>query len=188
MKTLRKIVSLSALIFGASAVSGIPITGSIGFTGPYTSNNPDLTLATSLAFANSGPSQIVTSGIASGSFAGVLPGTPVTMFTPLVINQPGVVLPGSAIWAVSGFSLTLTSLAETFNSSNTLNLFGKGVLSDGNPLNNSIGDYVATFNTSGVNFTFSASSSAVPEAGTTAAMLGACLLALGVFARRAAII
>lgn len=192
MKTsLGKSISVLAMALAlTSAAFAVPVNGSIGFTGPYTANDPNLTLATQISFANSGPTQITTDGTVSGSFAGIAAGTPVTMFTPIVINQgggpnpTGVTLPGGSIWSVGVFSLTLTSLVEQFNTAQTLVLYGVGTLSNGNPADNSIGDWVATFSRSGSSFTFAATSSSVPDGGSTALLLGLGLLGLGALARR----
>lgn len=180
--TSLKLLGLSA-VFSTLALAA-PVTGSIGFTGPYVANDGDLTVATSISFANSGVNQIVTDGNHTGSFAGIATGTAVTMFTPLVVNQPGVVLPGGPIWSVGGFSLTLTSIWEVYNDSSSLLLKGMGVLSDGNAADDSIGEWIGTFNKSGTNFTFSASSSSIPDGGTTAVLLGLGLVGLSVIARR----
>ena len=181
LKTLGLFAALTSISFA------LPISGSIGFTGPYMANNSNLTLATSISFDNGGVNQITTDGVSTGSFAGIAEGTAVTMFTPLQVNGPGVTLPDGPIWSVGGFSLTLTSIGEQFNSSNSLNLYGVGVLSDGNSANDSIGEWIATFNRSGTNFTFSASSStSVPDGSTTVILLGLGLAAIGVVSRRTA--
>lgn len=191
-KTLNLAGAFLALALGSSALA-VPITGAIGFVGDYTPNNQNLQLATSISFG-----AITTDGSSTGSFAGIANGTAVTVFSPLLVNQgpvgntanTGTVLPGSAIWTVGGFSLTLSSLIEQFNSANSLNLYGVGTLTGPAGSDPTPGEWVATFNRSGggtnVNFTFSASSSAigaVPEGGATAALLGLSMLSLG-FMRR----
>ena len=183
LKTIGLFAALTSISFA------LPISGSIGFTGPYTVNNSDLTIATSIIFDNGGVNQITTVGVSTGSFAGIAEGTAVTMFTPLQVNgvDDFVTLPAGPIWSVGGFSLTLTSISEQFNSSNSLNLYGVGVLSDGNSANDSMGEWIATFNRSGTNFTFSASSStSVPDGSTTVILLGLGLAAIGVVSRRTA--
>jgi hypothetical protein len=185
---LTSIKALGLLAALTSVSFALPITGSIGFVGPYSANNPDLTLATQISFNNTvnPATDIQVSGLHTGSFASVMTGSHVTMFTPLQVNglMDAVTLPGGPIWSVGGFSLTLTSIWETFNDDSTLNIRGVGVLSNGNEADDSIGAWVATFNTAGENFTFSASATAVPDGGTTAMLLGAALLAIGAFARR----
>lgn len=184
-----KSLKLAGLIGLLTSLSfGAPITGSIGFTGPYTANNTNLTLATELSFDNTLDSEnnVRVSGNHTGSFSGIATGSNVIMFTPLQVNGAGdaVVLPGGPIWSVGGFSLTLTSIWEEFNNAGTLNIKGYGTFSDGDVENNSFGEWIATFNTSSDNFTFSASSSAVPDGGTTAILLGFGFLAIGALARR----
>ena len=192
---ILKSVSSLALVLALNSATAlaVPISGTIGFTGPYVANNSNLTAATQITFSNSGLTQIVTDGSASGSFAGIASGTPVTMFTPLIVNQPGVVLPNGPIWSVGGFSLTLSSLGEVFNNANILALQGAGsITSTSLGLDTTPGTWVATFNnaTSGAvtNFTFSASSAAnpagVPEGGSTAVLLGLALVSLGSVSRR----
>jgi hypothetical protein len=174
---------LLAVALGSGAAYGVPITGSIGFTGPYTANNSDLTLATTLTFGT-----VEVTGVHDGAFSGIATGTVATTPASLTVNQPGVVLPAGAIWSVGGFALTLSAIVETFNSANTLNLEGIGTITGPAGFDPTPGIWVGTFNVAGTNFTFSASSSStaspVPEGGTSLALLGIGLIAVGLVYRR----
>jgi hypothetical protein len=190
MSLFSSYLGLSALF--ATVSFGLPISGSIGFTGPYGTNATDLTLATEISFNNAIPpalaeqTDVRVSGVRTGSFSGIAVGTHVTMFTPLQVNGVGnsIVLPDGPIWSVGGFTLTLTSIWETFNDDSTLNVRGMGIFSMGDTANDSVGEWIATFNTAGDNFTFSASSAAVPDSGTTAVFLGFALLLIAGATRR----
>ena len=172
--------AILALTVGSAAFAA-QINGSLGFTGSYTSDNNNLTLANSFTFGT-----VTTNGVHTGDFAGIVNGSAVV--TPVALDVNPEVLPAGAIWSVGGFSLTLSSLAETFNNANTLSLQGYGTIS-GAGFDDTAGEWVASFTKSGSSFTFSANSSAmpsVPDGGMTAVMLGAGLLGLGVLARRRA--
>ncbi len=184
MKTLLKFISAPLLALALfSSASAAPITGSIGFTGSFSSNNPNLLIATTITFGTT-----YTLGVADGSFSAIPNLTTVTTPTNLLINQPGVALPVSPIWQVGGFSLTLNSLIETpGNTSAQYGVFGLGSIT-GNGFDATPGTWIGTFNNQGTNFTFSASSTAVPDSGASVALLGLSLLGLGIFARRSKLV
>lgn len=192
-------IALSVLMAGAVALTVVPdsaqantIVGGISFNGnvtPYTTTDGTGTPAANYIVAHSvvfGPS-VVSLG-ANGSFAGISAGTPVTMYSPLVINPPQLPIPAtSPLWQVTvgstTFSFTLSTLTEPVDTATAMELTGSGIMSDGNPADSNTGTWVATFTTSGSTFSWNASSSAnVPEAGTTLLLLGLGLTALGAFA------
>jgi hypothetical protein len=172
-------VILLALSLGTAA-HALPITGSIGFTGPYTANNDNLTLATTLTFGT-----VEVTGVHDGDFSGIATGTVAT--TPAFLSVNPTVLPATPIWEVGGFALTLSSLVEIGNTPTSLTLEGFGEINavgfDPTP-----GYWVGTFNRAGTNFTFSASSNAepvaVPDGGASAVLLGTGLIAVGLATRR----
>src|ERR1035441_7483631 len=93
------------------------ITGGISFSGAYTPQTapavtqPDLNLATQIAFLTTIVGPITGT---SGSFTVIPDLNSVTMFSPLVL-KPSPVVPGSALWSTSyngnTFSLTLSSMS-----------------------------------------------------------------------------
>jgi hypothetical protein len=158
--------------------SAVPITGGVSFSGQYTAQltdgtvTTDLLAATRIAFGN-----IIITG-ATGTFAanGVGFGDSVTMATPLVFDPP--TLPVGPLYTVESFSFTLTSLVETPGTEiDSLELRGFGnFTSTILGLDSTPGTFIATFNTAGGTFSFSASGASVPDGGTTVALLGLALL------------
>ena len=164
----------------AAGVRANTITGGISFSGNVTAYlNPlgtgpqatDYITAHSLDF---GPS-VVNSG-ANGTFAGIFAGTPVTMYSPLVINPPALPIPAtSPLWQVTvgatNFSFTLATMLEPVDTADAMELTGSGIMNDGVPSDSNVGTWVATFTTSGSTFGWNASSAAsVPEPGSGALM------------------
>lgn len=174
---------LTAFIaFNASAV---PITGGISTTGGYTPNNTDLTLATSFALS---PIGVVTS--VSGSFAtvGILPFVTQVNWTPTLTFDPAT--PVSPLWFLSGGSGASFDLLSFFEVpgtvSDSLELRGTGLLHL-NGFDNTVGTWIATFNSAGGTFSFSSSNAAVPgvpDGGLTVALLGGAFAGLGVLRRK----
>lgn len=182
-KSFAKFIGALGLVAGllsAGSLSAATIKGSIGYATGFTPNNSNLTLATSIAVQTPG----VVVGAVTGDFAaaGILPFTPIALAPVLSVNS-ALALPGGPVWSVGGFSLNLTSIAETFNTANSLELTGTGWVT-GNGYEPTVGNWIATFNRSGQNFTFSASSSAVPEGGSAIALLGLALLGVETGRRR----
>ena len=200
-----RIHSLSIVGAGAVALAmlpletqAIPITGSISFNGnvtPYISTTgtgpvaTDYSMAHSLVFG-----QTFVSAGANGSFAAVPQNSQVSLYSPLLVNPTGLPVPsGTPLWstAIGGFSFTLTTLVEDVLLSpfNTMTLRGTGIISDGNPLDNTIGTWVATFTlaqaTGGETFSWNSSSRAdvagVPDGGSSSILLGLGLASLSAF-------
>jgi hypothetical protein len=161
-----------------SVASAVPITGGISFVGGYTPNNPDLSAATSVTF---GPTFVFG---ANGAFSSLFL-APVSMYSPLAINPTA--LPAGPLWSVGGFALTLSSLIETDVHPDTLTLRGVGMIHSTNPsLSDTSGKWVATFNSLGNTFSWSSSSSAVPDGGLTLVLLGMAVSGLGFMRRKIA--
>lgn len=157
------------------------IHGGISLSGAYTVDTGNLNTATT--FTTFGPNFVSSRG---GDFvtAGVAVLTSVTM-TPFAFNPFG----GSVtpLWSTdagpaASFDLTAITNVEQIGD-NTLDLVGKGTMYlvgyDATP-----GSWVFTANQGGGSFSWSSSNATVPEGGTTAALLGLGLIAVGVAARR----
>jgi hypothetical protein len=160
--------AFAALIAGAIALVAAPksaqanvITGGISFNGnvtPYLSDEgfgpptDDLTLAQSVVF---GPSVVSEGG--NGTFAAIPANTPVTMYSPLVINPPALPVPATTpVWQVTvgptTYSFTISGLSnyiEPVDNSAFMVLAMAGVVSDGTPSDDATGVFVATFTAEG---------------------------------------
>lgn len=153
-----------------------PITGSIGFAGSFTTNNnSDFTLATGITF---GPA--ITIGATSGDYVYV-PNIILVNFNDFTFDS----LPTPDLWDFSfwgkSYSFKATSLNVTATT-NTITLSGGG-MAHITGRDDTYGDWVITANNLGSNFTFSASTAA-PDGGTTALLVGLGLASMGFVARR----
>jgi hypothetical protein len=170
---------ISCALFSQQA-QAVTMTGGISFAGGYTPQDgsgtqPDLTLATQISF---GPTFVFST---SGSFTSVLTFSAVTMNSPLVFSPP---TPLSPLWTVGGFTfnlLTLTQQAGTTPSS--LTLTGTGTIV-GNSFDPTSGNWIATFNSGGGTFSWSSSTSSVPDGGSAVALLGIALAGVEVLRRK----
>lgn len=204
-KILKAVVAVVGLAVIPMASQAVPINGSISFNGnltAYTGGNGDGSIAGDFTTAHSivFGSTYVSAG-ANGSFSGIAKDAVVTsVYSPLKINTP--VVPPSALWAVGGFTFTLSSLIEPFVAPNVLVLQGAGVMHDtAGIFSDNSGTWTATFSTasSGGDVTFSWNSSSAadpirtpnptPEAGSSMLMLGlgmASLIGYGAVRRQIA--
>jgi hypothetical protein len=181
--------ALALALATTSNLTAAPISGSISFNGnvtPFVSTTgtgavaTDYSLAHSLVFG-----QTFVSAGADGSFAGVTQNSSVNLFSPLQINAPGLPSPATTpLWTTSigGFSFILSTLTEDVLVSpfNTLTLRGSGELEDGNPLDDTMGTWVATFTMADATMgeTFSWNSSAESSAKAVSDTSG-CFMLLG---------
>lgn len=166
---------LLAVALCASAKAD-PISGSLGFAGSFTTNsNSDFTAATSITF---GPS--ITIGSSDGDYAGI-PNIVLVNFNGFSFDS----LPTPDLWDFSfggkDYSFTATSV-NVSATTNTLTLSGEGVAHI-TGLDDTHGNWVITSNTLGNNFSFSASTAA-PDGGTTALLVGLGLAGMGFVSRR----
>lgn len=147
------------------------INGTIGLSGLYTVDNPDLTAATEISFGST---------FAFGGTGDLdLGATPVsvTMATSLTFD-PLFTVTSNPLWSVGGFDFELGSLAVTNQATDSLSLSGAGTLSK-TGFEDTTGTWVASFNSSGTSFTWSSSTNSVPDGGATLSMFGLSLLGLG---------
>jgi hypothetical protein len=165
--TAGALVLMSATVAQAAPITDI--NGSIGLSGLYTVDNPDLTAAKEITFGTT----VAVGGV--GDFSSILDFTPVAMATKLTFD-PLFTVTSNPLWSVGGFGFTLTSLAVTDQQTNSLSLSGAGTVTN-TSFNPTPGTWVATFNTAGSSFTWSSSSN-VPDGGATLSMFGLSLLGL----------
>ena len=190
MKPLKNILTLTGLCFSLTAAGfAAPITGSINFNSQFTSSVADLTQPGTISMI--APTTVNTAGLAAptGSFFG-LAGNVVTNSS-FGINGAGnavTIAPNTTLWSVGGFSYVSASIFEEANTSGIIAIKSFGTLSGPGDYTLTPGVYTATFQLNGqtLSSSFSAGSSAVPDGGSTAALLGLSLLGLVGFAKRKA--
>jgi len=175
--SLIKSASAFVLALALSAASyALPITGGISFGGQITPNTGNLNTATSVSF---GAVAVLDT---AGTFATVPIFTPTT-FNPLAFNP----FPGGGIqplWTVMGFSFDLNALTQILQlGNNALEIRGTGIFKNA-AYDDTNGTFIFTANQGGGTFSWSASNAAVPDSGTTVALLGAALVAMGLISRR----
>ncbi len=166
--TAGALVLMSATVAQAAPIT--KIKGSIGLSGLYTVDDPDLTAATEITFA----STFALGG--TDDFSSIQDGDAVVMATSLTF-EPLFSVNSNPLWSVDGFTFELASLAVTNESSNFLSLSGAGILKNSN-FADTTGTWAASFNTSGNSFTWSSSTNSVPDGGATLSMFGLSLLGL----------
>ena len=178
-------VALSAF----TTAQAVPITGEVDMGGTVTLNNSLLGSATSATNFTA----VTVGGTPTGSFTGTF-GDGVTWHA---FSWPG----GSAspLWSFTDsgtgdtYSFALSTDSVVSQSNTFLNLLGSGTLSISGPggftpttgtwsftVSNPDGSAHANFN-----FTFANSQTSVPDGGSTAAMLGLALSAIGFVVRKA---
>ena len=186
---LKSAVTVGALAFSLSQASATSITGTINLatTKDITVNSTDFTTVTFVDFApNSsdislGANAIVTSG--TGSFTGL--GGTTALFSDFTVGGPAV----TPLWqlGVPGWSFDLLSSANTSLDNNTLRVQGTGTL-HGPGLSDTPGVFIFSANRSGggsqISFSFSGSTTAVPDGGATVILLGTGLVGIGLIRRR----
>lgn len=178
-------LTAAAMALSAHAAS---ITGSINFDGSVTLDTASVNSATKVVdwYGNGGVG-LPYVGSADGSFSGVLPNSPVAF-------QPGWTFNNTTgianFWSVGGFTFSLTASHIVFQGQGDLVVNGYGMITGPQGFDATAGTWrfttqdPSTGNPDGLStFTFSAGTSAVPEAGTTAILLGCGLMGLFVFAK-----
>ena len=175
MNNTRKFLIALALTAFAGVASAVPITGSIGFNGAYTTDSGDLLSATKIFITDA-----TVDGVVTGSFAdaGITDGD-VAAYSDFVFAPAGAV---AAIWKVGGFTFDLNAMSVDFQSSALLGLSGTGMISkDDASLDAVFGTWTFTANKTGSNFTFSSGTAPEPA---MVLLLATGLIGFG-FARKA---
>ena len=183
--TLHSILGAVCLAIGVlgsqSTASAVAITGSLAFGGSATPQNalnqttPDLRNATQIAFGTT-----FVTGV-SGTFASFVTPfiSPVTMAPLLKFASPQNV-PLNPFYTVGGFTFALNTInvGPDPTTATTLSLSGRGTFT-GNGFDATQGTYQLQIGTQGgVVFSFQANSMAIPDGGTTVALLGLGLVAI----------
>lgn len=175
MKLTSTIAATLGVLALASTAHAQPITGVIGFNGIAVLNSPNLAVATTVTSwtgAKVGATH-------TGSFSSIATDTP-ALFTGGWVFGSGI----NPLWQVGGFTFNLSSSVIEGQNSNSLVVSGTGMIT-GNGFTPTPGTW--RFSTQqpadGNKFEFSASSRAVPDGGTSVAMLGLSFLGLGGLSR-----
>ena len=169
-KTLLAIVAAVASVGLLSSAQATPITGMLNISGTATYNAPIATATQVTLFDN-----VHTEGANTGDFAGVPKNLPVTMTSPYIFNPS---TPTPALWSVAGFTFDLLSSTIDFQSSQGILIQGTGIIT-GNGFDPTSGHWsFSQQQGAGTTLTFSATTSAVPDGGMTATLLGLGLAGL----------
>ncbi|MGH9692846.1 MAG: hypothetical protein ACRD5Z_01800 [Bryobacteraceae bacterium] len=151
----------------------VPISGAITFSGSAIFDTGSLATATRV-----NTFQDVSVMSRDGDFASfVNVDDSVTMAMPWIFS-PSTPTPG--LWSVDGFTYDLASSMVVLQNANFLLIQGTGTIM-GNGFDPTVGTWSFTSQSPSANgvFSFSAGSNAVPDGGTTVALLGCGLLGLG---------
>ena len=190
---------IAASIATIGSASAAQISGTISFNGNVTAYvNNTATGATDYNFGNDHSLKfsgtVVTTPAPTLAFSGIAVGSAVSMYSPLLINQPGVTAPpaGTPLWSVGTFQFfvdpgALTQSLGTPNGlTDTMSISGFGTVHDTSlALSDAYGSWTATFtsgNSGGVTFQWGSSyATGTPETGTSIMMLGLGLGAMAAF-------
>ena len=175
-KTILAIVAAVASVGLLSSAQATPITGMLNIGGSATFDTNSLATASSATFNNAHVEKDN-----SGTFAGFLENTPVVMtsytFDPSTMT--------SGLWSVNGFTFNLISSNVDFRSATFLAVSGKGIITGPAGFDATAGEWAFTSQAAGghtgMTFSFSANTVAVPDSGMTMALLGAGLMGLAAF-------
>jgi VPDSG-CTERM motif len=185
MKTSLKLV-LSAIAIGLLGAAFIPqagaaeVTGKIDFgVGTVTYDTTSLATATQVSTWTNAHVTLATGDFAT--FQVTTPGSPgdaVTLAMPWIFNPSTATSP---LWSVDNFSFALASSTINTQNANFLNISGPGTIT-GNGFDPTPGiwSFTSTDASGGPqnSFTFTTDTSAVPDGGTTVALLGLALTGL----------
>ena len=160
------------------------VTGSITFSGTVqldTASAGTATKVTAWGGLAGGKPQVESR---DGSFtAFTTPGDAVTFFAPWSFNSG----PIASFWMVGGFTFDLSSSAKTFQNASSVNADGTGTIS-GNGFMATAGTWHFTTQDpstgSPATFSFSAATGAVPDGGSSVALLGVGLAGIEALRRR----
>lgn len=177
MKSIKLLLaSVTAMVVAAGfAISAhaTQITGDIDFAGEVSYDTTSLKTATMVTAWH----MAVVSG-ATGDFAPTV-GLNVAFVTPYVFNPPTAY---ASLWSVGGFTFELTSSSIQLQTNHFLNITGVGFVT-GNGFDRTAGTWSFTSSSSSGKtahqFSFAANTTAVPDSGSTVALLGVALFTVG---------
>ena len=171
---------VAAVVCFVGVAQAIPVSGNIGFSGGAQLDTGDVNSASEVL---GWVTPTVLSG-ASGSFSGIVGGTPVAIASPWTFNSAAL----APFWSVGGFTFNLLSSTIALPSSpGFLNVLLTGSVSatgfDTTPFTGSF--QIANPSSGGPDqFTARLSFASVPDGGTTVMLLGSALMGLGLLKRK----
>ena len=188
-KTLLSAASILLLALTLGTASAASINGAITFSGGAVLDNASINTATSVV---SWVDPLVSSR--DGDFIGLVDvGEDVALVAPWTFTSGAV----DNFWSVGGFSFDLTSSTTFLKTANNLIVNGTGFIT-GNGFASTAGSWslssqappagqiIDGVTTQVFSFSAAAAATSVPDGGTTAVLLGASLLGLGLISRRRA--
>jgi|ERR1043166_780792 hypothetical protein len=181
MKTFKTLAVLAVVTLMCYTAAAVPVSGGISLAGGYTTDTGDVNTANAFTAFNN---VLVTSR--AGSYAAVPVGQAVTQNAFTFDPFPGAGV--TPLWTFTigpttySFDL-LTIQTPQQTGDNTLTLRGTGRLKI-TGFDNTLGSWLFTANQAGGTFSFSSSNAALPDGGTTIAMLGLALVGLGAIRRK----
>ena len=191
-RNILKSIACAALALGLTASAyASQIDGSVGFTGTVIQTGGTIGQLNTAHNMALGLLQIATT---SGDLTGA--GAPYSFQSAIGVNGNVPSLVNHTLWTATvgaiTYSFTVTTESQMFASPAQLNLAGAGIMHDGNPADDTAGEWQLGFGRSGASFTWQGTSAAtpepttVPDGGTTVAFLGAALSGLGLIRRKLA--
>jgi hypothetical protein len=186
-------IATAGILLASSQALAAPIDGSIGFGGEFNaftgadetgSTTTDLSAADSIETIDADTAVIAT----TGDFTVIPDFTVVDSFADFDIPSDPSELPLSPFWSVSSggtsFSMEVTSFIISNREGDSFDFDGIGTLSSSaTMLDDTPGIIDATFNSTGGELTFSATSTSIPLPATLV-LLGGALMGLGLVSRR----
>jgi VPDSG-CTERM motif len=184
-------LACAALALGLSGSAYADINGSIGFTGTFIQTGGTIGLLNTADHMTLGSLQIAT---ATGDLTGA--GAPFSFASSIGVNGNPPSLVGHTLWTATvgaiTYSFTIATESQTLTSGAQINLAGIGTMHDGNPGDDTAGEWQLGFGRSGASFTWQGTSASVgtptttPDGGATVVLLGAALSGLGLIRRKLA--
>lgn len=180
LKTLKLIATIAIGAIAASSATAAPINGDINISGSGTLNNTGINDATQLTS--------ITAEVGAGStgdYATIAIGTAVTIADLVwnTVNYTGALVVND-FWSINAGQYTFDLATITYNqvTAGTLTIQGTGT-AQGTGFDDFTGYFTLSSSSSGTSIAFS-STTAVPDSGHTAALLGLGMLGLAGLARR----
>ena len=183
------VTGLSTLTLLSQQAQAVPMTGSIAFSGNGTINSTPAT--TTLNFGSSPESTL----FGTGSYSPVTPGIAVN-FSPIALQTgtTNLIGSGNSLWSFTaagityGFDLTNVTYANMWSGLGNYEILSGGGRAHATGFDDTLGTFVLTGGGRGNSFTFSflsnANGQAVPDGGSTAALLGLAFVGVDVFRRK----